>query len=230
MDTIATDSKTVIKLKHNKKNDVRIAIVEDDPMYRSAIEYQLKKIPGSRLFSFGSGEECLRYYHLLDPEIMILDYRLNDISRSDKMNGLEILREVKSVKPETEIIFLSGQENLDVATMAMKGGASEYIFKDFNALSKLQNVVTRLSLFVRMKREKMNQAKWIFLFMLAIILILGLTSLSNYFHLSDEVNILYGSTAIALIVLFVIVQKKKKEKISESNHSSVNEHSEIWHD
>src|SRR6185436_19393290 len=140
MDTIISNGKAGDKTK-DKRDDVRIAIVEDDPMYRHAIEYYLKKIPGNRLFSFGSGEECLRYYHLLDPEIMILDYRLNELTVSDKMNGLDVLREVKSVKPETEIIFLSGQENLDIATSAIKGGASEYIFKDFNALTKLQNEV-----------------------------------------------------------------------------------------
>src|SRR5437870_3871299 len=100
MKTLIRKGEIGSKVSHDKKNDVRIAIIEDDPMYRSAIEYYLKKIPGNRLFSFGSGEECLRHYHQLDPEILILDYRLNDIFESEKMNGLEILHEVKSVKPE----------------------------------------------------------------------------------------------------------------------------------
>src|ERR1041385_3365493 len=115
MEAVAAIPKSPSSITGEKKNEVRIAVVEDDPMYRHAVEYYLEKIPGSRLFTFGSGEEFLRYYHLLDPEIVILDYRLNDIYESGKMDGLDILREIKSIKPETEIIFLSGQENFDIA-------------------------------------------------------------------------------------------------------------------
>ncbi len=233
--TITAESETGTIKRHDKKNDVRIAIVEDDPMYRSAIEYYLKKIPGNRLFSFGSGEECLRYYHLLDPEIMILDYRLNDVFESGKMNGLDIMHKVKSVKPETEIIFLSGQENLDIATEAIKGGASEYIFKDFNALAKLQGVVTHMSLYVRMKRQEMNQTKWILAFLSAIVLVLAVTYWTGHFNLSSETRILYVSTAIALIAFFAIVRKRKKEKaetIPEQHDvpPPLDERPGLWHD
>jgi len=229
MDTIVTNGKTAGKAKAGKRDDVRIAIVEDDPMYRHAIEYYLEKIPGNRLFSFGSGEECLKYYHLLDPEIMILDYRLNELFASEKMNGLDVLREVKSVKPETEVIFISGQENLDIATSAIKGGASEYIFKDFNALAKLQKEVAQLSLYIRMKREEMNQTKLILMLLTGIVFMLVITYLSG-FHLATSLQVLLATSVAAVFGYFVIMRKRRRMKIAEPTPPAENDRPGIWHD
>lgn len=231
MDTITSNGKTVSKTKPDKNGEVRIAIVEDDPMYRHAIEYYLEKIPGNRLFSFGSGEECLKYYHLLDPEIMILDYRLHEMTAGaeEKMNGLDVLHEVKSIKPEMEIIFLSGQDNLDVATSAIKGGATQYIFKDFNALTKLQNEVSRLSMFVRMKREELSQTRLILYLLTAVIFLLVIAYFSGS-PLAFAMKLLIASTAAALFAYFTIVRKKKKISFRAPHFSFENNRPGIWHD
>jgi DNA-binding NarL/FixJ family response regulator len=126
----ATGNAIAQKKKH--PDDVRIAIVEDDPMFRHALEYHLEKIPGNRVFTFDSGEEYLKQYHQLDPQILIIDYRLTETNPGG-MNGLQVLDNIKSSHHSTEVIFLSGQENLEVAASAIKKGASEYIRKDEKA-------------------------------------------------------------------------------------------------
>jgi DNA-binding NtrC family response regulator len=213
-----------------KKNEVRIAIVEDDPMYRHAIEYYLGKIPGNRLFSFDSGEECFKYYHLLDPEIMVLDYRLNELFESGNMDGLDILREVKSVKPETEIIFLSGQENFDVATAAIKGGAAEYIVKDMNALGKLQKEVSRMAAYVRLKREEMLQTKRIIILLSAIVGVLLLTYLSGYFIASMVWKMTMTVLVAGTLGYILFRNRKKRNSQHEIKKSPPVEKPGSWHD
>ena len=230
MEAVFKTKKHAAAVKQNKKSDVRIAIVEDDPLYREAIEHQLKKIPGNRLFSFGSGEECFRYYHLLDPEIMILDYRLNDAALPEKMDGLDVLREVKSVKPETEVIFLSGQQNFDVATAAIKEGASEYIVKDFNALTRLQNEVKRLSLFIRIEREKVSTRRWVLL-CLGVIALLFIASFFPLPAIMTPFKIAFVCIGAGLLAFLLIARSRKKKRIHIAHTAAANEQrDEIWLD
>jgi FixJ family two-component response regulator len=190
-----------IKPKKDKEDEVRIAIVEDDPMFRHAMEHFLKKIPGNRVFSFGSGEECLRHYHQLDPEIMIVDYRLNEVFESGKMNGLDVLQEIKAVNPETEVIFLSGQDSFDVATAAIKNGASDYIVKDENALKKMLSIVGRTTYFIRAKREDLKTLKWTLSLSGIVILLIGIAYLSGYDNYSGVLNLLFVAAGIVTIAL-----------------------------
>jgi len=124
---VRTHSKIDATRQRAKQEEgVRIAVVEDDRMYRNAIEVYLKKVPDSRVVSFDSGEQCFRHYHNVNPDILILDYSLSGQSEGSRMNGLDVLRKVKSMRPKTKVIFLAGQGNIDVATAAMKGGAIDF--------------------------------------------------------------------------------------------------------
>lgn len=211
--------------------EIRIAVIEDDPMYRQAIEHQLKRNPGTRLFLFDSGEECFRNYHRFDPEILILDYRLDDVHEAGKMDGLDVLRQVKSVNPETEIIFLSGQENMDIATAAIKGGASEYIVKDGKALARLQSEVNRISFYIRLKREELKSAKWILSMISGLLLVLLFTYVSGYFPLPVAAGILAAAAGAGLVVFLALRKQKKKSRSPEfSPMPGEGDRPGIWHD
>ena len=230
METVMAIPKFPSSATGEKKNEVRIAVVEDDPMYRHAVEYYLEKIPGSRLFTFGSGEELLRYYHLLDPEILILDYRLNDMYESGKMDGLDILREIKSIKPETEIIFLSGQENFDIATAAIKGGATEYIVKDINALTRLQKEVSRMAMYVRVKREEMQNTKRIIALVAGIVAILFLTYLSGYFLISVAWKLSVACVVAGFLGYILFKNRKRRNHTPVFKQPFAMDKPGSWHD
>jgi DNA-binding NtrC family response regulator len=55
----------------------------------------------------------------------------------DEMNGLELMKKIKAVKPETDFFFLSGQNDVEVAVSIIKHGAADYIVKNDKALTKL---------------------------------------------------------------------------------------------
>ena len=145
----------------NTGDDIKIAVVDDDMMYRQAIEVSLKKVPGSRVMGFKSGEECFKSYNAVKPDILVLDYLLCEKGASGTMNGIEVLRKVKQVNDKTTVIFLSGVANTDVAVTAIKAGATDFIQKDRNGLSRLLNQVRRASVKIQTKRQETRLTKWI---------------------------------------------------------------------
>jgi putative nucleotidyltransferase with HDIG domain len=48
------------------------------------------------------------------------------------MDGVELLREIKTLRPDTEIILLTGIVDVDTAIQSMRLGASDYLTKPFN--------------------------------------------------------------------------------------------------
>ncbi|MDQ3110263.1 MAG: response regulator transcription factor [Bacteroidota bacterium] len=234
MDASLVDVESLVYRPHIKKKKldaVRIAIVEDDPMFRHAVEYFLKKNPDNRVFSFASGEECLQHYHSLDPEILILDYKLNEVFESERMNGLDILRKIKSFKPETEIIFLSGQDSFEIATTAIKDGASEYIVKDDKALQKMLNEVNKRSFFIRTRREELRTMRWTIALTAFVTFLLVAAYYTGYDRFTGLLNVLIiaGASSCALVLL-LLFRKKKREKMSTKTSPQKEERSGHWLD
>lgn len=221
METVLEENRTAT-IPGLEPDEVRIAIVEDDPMFRHALEHYLRKVPGNRVYSFDSGEECFRHYDQLDPEILILDYRLDEETAfRTGMNGLDILREVKSSRPDTEVIFVSGQENTDVATAAIRGGASEYILKNERTMPKMLTTVNRLSLFIRIRREESRTMKWICALLIVAAATVGLSYFAGFSGLPAFVKIiLIASAAGAGIYYFILMRSNRKKNTFDNDHLS----------
>ncbi len=107
-----------------------IFIVEDNSIYNKLIASHLRSNNFKRIESFLSGEECLKNLHK-KPDIVIQDYLLNGI------NGLEVLKETKKKNPDTEFIFISAQDSIEVAVDTIRHGASDYVVKNQFAFKKL---------------------------------------------------------------------------------------------
>ena len=115
-----------------------IFIVEDNKTFNRLIEQQLILHNFKNVVCFTSGEDCLEELYL-KPDIIIQDYILQGI------NGLSVLQRTKKILPDTEFIFLSGKENIDIAINTMKYGAFDYIIKNDLAfqrlLQKIENII-----------------------------------------------------------------------------------------
>jgi len=70
----------------------------------------------------------------LKPSIVILDYMMPG------MDGLEVLKQIKSHAPDTYVIMFTGKGSEEIAVELMKTGASDYILKPFNN----QNLIERI--------------------------------------------------------------------------------------
>jgi len=114
-----------------------IFIIEDSIVYKDLITGYLKTNKYSSLKQYKNGDECLKDLHL-KPDLIILDYV------STGMNGLELMRKVQKDYPEIDFIFLSGQNDVEVAVQIMKLGAADYIVKNDEAPKKLLKSINTL--------------------------------------------------------------------------------------
>jgi len=142
-----------------------IFIVEDNSIYNKLIASHLRSNKFKRIESFLSGEECLKNLYK-KPDIVIQDYLLNGIS------GIDVLKTSKKKNPYTEFIFLSGQDNLNVAVNSIKYGAFDYIVKDRFALNKLKDNIEKIINIQSIKQEVKSKKTGFAKFFIALALIL----------------------------------------------------------
>jgi protein TonB len=125
-----------------------IYIVDDEPLQAEILKDHLVKVHKCEIKVFATGEECLKHLEKDKPSIVFLDYNLDSQVR-DAMNGVELLKVIKSKLPKTECVMLSGQNKIDVANQAMQHGAFEYISKGDDALQKAETTVFNLNMLMR---------------------------------------------------------------------------------
>jgi DNA-binding NtrC family response regulator len=100
------------------------------------------------------------------------------------MSGLEIMRKVKVTHPSIDFIFLSGQNDVEVAISIMKLGASDYVVKNDKAPARLVKAIEQVIL--ESKKEKMNKGFTIGVFgffVLLLLLIAGIIFITLFFNL-----------------------------------------------
>ncbi len=115
---------------------VRILVVDDEPTIRSVIEQVLTE-DGYRITVAGSGEEALSAFRADPFPIVITDIVMG------KMNGLELLREIRLMEPETLVIVMTSQASLATATTALRQGAHDYLTKPFEDIAQISAVAKR---------------------------------------------------------------------------------------
>ena len=146
-------------MKINKKQP--IYVVDDDKPLNVMICKFLQKEGFVNVKDFYTGEELLSQMQHDASPIIIQDFDLPD------MNGLEILKKVKTEFPKTEFIFLSGQSKIEVAVEAIKNGAFDYVIKDTFAKENVHNKIKNL-----LKIKKLVVDRKVFVIIMAVVALL----------------------------------------------------------
>lgn len=82
------------------------------------------------------------------PNLIFLDIWL----QGSRLDGLELLNEIKTQHPDVPVVMISGHGNIETAVAAIKRGAYDFIEKPFNA-DRLVMVAERALETLRLKRE-----------------------------------------------------------------------------
>jgi two-component system, OmpR family, response regulator len=150
----------------NKSNKYSVFLVDDDKMFLASLNKGLKNHFGESLeiSEYTTGEECLQKMENLSkidssPDIVILDYFLNEDKQPDTVDGIKALRKIKSVSKDTVVIMLSGQDKLEVAIDSIKNGAYEYITKSETAFVRIQNILKNAIENIKTARENSKYLK-----------------------------------------------------------------------
>jgi len=112
-----------------------LLVVDDEPQMLIAINETLRR-QGYRVTTAGSGMEALlrlkeRYFQLV-----LTDLRMPEVS------GLDLLKKVKTLSPQTPVVLLTAYGTIQNAVDAMRQGAFDYLLKPFSSES-LEAVVRR---------------------------------------------------------------------------------------
>ncbi len=102
----------------------RVLIVDDEKVMRESLRDWLKD--SYEVTTAETGEETIEMIKNQDFDALIIDVRLTGKS------GIDVLKEVKQIKPQINSIVMTAYPSVDLAVEAMKAGAIEFIVKPFS--------------------------------------------------------------------------------------------------
>jgi DNA-binding response OmpR family regulator len=100
----------------------RVLIVDDEEEFVEALSERLT-IRDYDVTTCLSGEAALEKVNSYNFDVVILDVAMPG------MDGIKTLREIKKVKPLTEVIMLTGRATVESGIEGMKLGALDYLMK-----------------------------------------------------------------------------------------------------
>jgi DNA-binding NarL/FixJ family response regulator len=130
----------LIRRKPLQFSTVRILVVDDFEMFRQFVVELLGKRPELQVVGEASdGLEAIQKAVELRPDLILLDIGLPSV------NGIEVARQMRSLVPESKIIFLTQESSADVVQKAFSVGARGYVTKNMALADLFAAVETVLS-------------------------------------------------------------------------------------
>lgn len=103
---------------------VRVLVVEDFEPFRRVTCSMLAKIANLLIVGeVADGLEAVRNVQELQPDLILLDIGL------PTMNGIEAARQIRTLSPQSKIIFVTQESSADIVQEAISLGASGYVLK-----------------------------------------------------------------------------------------------------
>jgi two-component system response regulator AtoC len=129
----------------NDEFRLRFLIVDDEQSIRKLC-LTIAASLGFDCAEADSAEAALAYIESASPDIVLIDRHL------PSMSGDELLRQIKSMLPRTEVAIITGHGSIESAVEAMRLGAYDYVVKPFGA-GQLKLVLQRMKEKVRLVAE-----------------------------------------------------------------------------
>ena len=99
-----------------------ILIIDDEPIIRQLLA-RMMELEGYEVFQAADRASGLKLLTAKTPQLVLCDVFLPD------GNGVEMVKEIKELQPETEVILLTAHGNIPDGVQAIKNGAFDYITK-----------------------------------------------------------------------------------------------------
>jgi DNA-binding NtrC family response regulator len=130
---------------------LKVFILEDDVWYGSMLQHHLSLNPDYEVKRFENSKAFFACLHE-QPDVVTLDYSLPD------MDGTEVLKKIKAHNPQTQVIIISGQEDVATAIDLLKNGAFDYLVKDEETKDRVWNSLLHLKE-INSLRQEVEQLK-----------------------------------------------------------------------
>jgi DNA-binding NarL/FixJ family response regulator len=107
-----------------KGSSVSVLVVDDFEQWRRIVRAVLRAKLGLHIFEEAAdGLEAVQKAADLQPDLVMLDIGL------PKLNGIEVARQIRSISPESRVVFLTENDSCDVAEAALNSDAEGYVIK-----------------------------------------------------------------------------------------------------
>ena len=100
----------------------KILLIDDEESIRRLLSISLGH-KGFQVITAEDGEKGIEMFRQESPEIVLTDIKMPDI------DGLEVLRQVKAIDPEAQVIVITGHGDMESAIEALKLEASDFLNK-----------------------------------------------------------------------------------------------------
>ena len=120
--------------KESKKT--KILVIDDEEGIRSLIDAILSK-EGFEVHLAEDGYKGINLFKQEPFDLVITDIRMPGI------DGIEVLKRMKAIDPETEVIILTGHGNLDTAIAAIKEDAYDFVTKPLENIQIMISAVKK---------------------------------------------------------------------------------------
>lgn len=126
-------------------SEFKILLVEDQLEARTMLKTMLMELGVTQIFESANGREALNF---IDSAFDFVNLIICDWNMP-QMSGVEFLRQLRSVDPETPFLMITGRGDLDSVVEAKSSGVTGYIRKPFS--------MTQLEAKLRILAHNQNQ-------------------------------------------------------------------------
>lgn len=102
-----------------------VLIIDDHPLFSRGLSQLIETQEAYKVTGMAKNhDEAMKMVNELSPDLAIVDLNLG------QEDGLELIKDILSVKPETKVLVLSMHDERYYAERALKAGAKGYIMKE----------------------------------------------------------------------------------------------------
>ncbi len=99
-----------------------LLLIDDEEGIRKILSLSLRR-DGYRVLTAEDGEKGIEIFRQSRTPIVLTDIKMPGV------DGIEVLKRVKEIEPDTEVIVITGHGDMDLAIRALQLGASDFITK-----------------------------------------------------------------------------------------------------
>ena len=114
-----------------------IFIVDDEELITKSLVRSLEKLGYEDIRTFNNGTDCVNALNQ-NPFLVLLDYQM------EGLDGFDVLKKIKRYNPNTYVIMMSSQSDIENAVETLKFGAFDYIVKGDSDVTKIQLDLERI--------------------------------------------------------------------------------------
>jgi DNA-binding response OmpR family regulator len=114
-------------------NKANILVVDDEPVERQTLT-DILRLEGYHVTAVANGEAAVDYVRLNSTDLIVLDLRMPG------MNGLEVVKVVDRISPDTEIILLTAHGSMESAIDALRSQVHDYLLKPASPTQIIESV------------------------------------------------------------------------------------------